>query len=70
MKKKSNLAQKLELFYKEIKSKREQNKEKMRLQVDLEFQQNEIKKLKKNTTLKCLVRKLEEEKLSLHNKNL
>ena len=44
MKKKSNLAQKMELFYKEIEQKRNQ-KEKMRLQVDLEFQQNEIKKL-------------------------
>ena len=44
MRKKSNLAQKMELFYKEIEQKRNQ-KEKMRLQVDLEFQQNEIKKL-------------------------
>ena len=44
MRKKSNLAQKMELFYKEIEKKRNQ-KEKMRLQVDLEFQQNEIKKL-------------------------
>ena len=42
MRKKSNLAQKME--NKEIKKKRNQ-KEKMRLQVDLEFQQNEIKKL-------------------------
>ena len=44
MKKKSNLVQKMELFYKEIEQKRNQ-KEKMRLQVNLEFQQNEIKKL-------------------------
>ena len=44
MRKKSNLAQKMELFYKEIEKKRNQ-KEKMRLQVDLQFQQNEIKKL-------------------------
>ena len=44
MRKKSNLVQKMELFYKEIKQKRNQ-KEKMRLQVNLEFQQNEIKKL-------------------------
>ena len=36
----------MELFYKEIEQKRNQ-KEKMRLQVDLEFQQNEIKKLNK-----------------------
>ena len=34
----------MELFYKEIEQKRNQ-KEKMRLQVYLEFQQNEIKKL-------------------------
>ena len=44
MRKKSNLAQKMELFYKEIEQKRTQ-KEKLRVQVDLEFQQNEIKKL-------------------------
>ena len=44
MRKTSNLVQKMELFYKEIEQKRNQ-KEKMRLQVDLEFQQNEIKKL-------------------------
>ena len=44
MRKKSNLPQKMELFYKEIEKKRNQ-KEKMRLQVDLEFQQNQIKKV-------------------------
>ena len=42
MRKKSNLWQKLELFYKEIQPKRDG---KMRLQTDQEFQQNEIKKL-------------------------
>ena len=41
---KNNLFKKLEEFYKEIDSKRIE-KEKMRLQVDLEFQQNKIKKL-------------------------
>ena len=46
MRKRSNLSQKLELFYKEIESKRIKN-ERMRLQTDLEFQQNEIKKLSK-----------------------
>ena len=45
MRKKSNLWQKLELFYKEIDLKRDKNSGKMRLQTDLEFQQNEIKKL-------------------------
>ena len=44
MRKKSNLVNKLETFYKEIESKRNKN-EKMRLQTDQEFQQNEIKKL-------------------------
>ena len=45
MRKNSNLWQKLELFYKEIDSKRDKKEGKMRLQTDLEFQQNEIKKL-------------------------
>ena len=44
MRKKSNLVNKLETFYKEIEPKRNKN-EKMRLQTDQEFQQNEIKKL-------------------------
>ena len=46
MRKKSNLWQKLEIFYKEIDSKRNKNK-KIRLQTDLEFQQSEIKRLNK-----------------------
>ena len=69
MRKKSNLVQKMELFYKEIEQKRNQ-KEKMRLQVDLEFQQNEIKKLNQNITLKCSVQKFEVEKLLQPNKKL
>ena len=44
MKARRNLASKLEIFYKEIQKKR-LNNEKMRLQTDQEFQQNEIKKL-------------------------
>ena len=44
MKVRRNLASKLEIFYKEIQKKRLDN-EKMRLQTDQEFQQNEIKKL-------------------------
>ena len=44
MRKRSNLYNKLEIFYKEIQPKRNEN-EKMRLQTDQEFQQNEIKKL-------------------------
>ena len=45
MRTKNTLAKKMEEFYKEINSKR--NDEKMRLQVDLEFQQNKIKQLNK-----------------------
>ena len=67
MRKRSNLSQKLELFYKEIESKRIKN-ERMRLQTDLEFQQNEIKKLNQNIALECLVQKSEVEKLLLLNK--
>ena len=70
MRKKSNLVQKMELFYKEIEQKRNQ-KEKMRLQVDLEFQQNEIKKLnQRHNVEKCSVQKFEVEKLLQPNKKL
>ena len=41
----------MELFYKEIEPKREETDEKMRLQTDLEFQQNEIKKLNEKFTV-------------------
>ena len=44
MRTKNNLVEKLKKFYEEIDLKRKNN-EKMRLQVDLEFQQNKIKKL-------------------------
>ena len=44
MKTKNNLLKKIEEFYREIDFKRIKN-EKMRLQVDLEFQQNKIKKI-------------------------
>ena len=44
MRTKNNLAKKMEEFYKEIDFKRVKN-EKMRLQVDLEFQQNKIRKI-------------------------
>ena len=44
MRTKNNLPKKMEEFYKEIDVKRVEN-DKMRLQVDLEFQQNKIKKL-------------------------
>ena len=44
MRKKSDLVNKLDKFYKDIDQKRNKN-EKMRLQTDQEFQQNEIKKI-------------------------
>ena len=47
MKSRDLLAQKIELFYRDIQLKRQlvAKNEKMRLQTDLEFQQNEIKRL-------------------------
>ena len=57
MRKKSNLVQKMELLHKEIEQKRNQ-KEKMRLQVDLEFQQNEIKKLNKKYNVEMFSTKI------------
>ena len=47
MKKRNLLKKKMELFYEDVSDKRSQNKKKVRLQTDLEFQQNEIKKLNK-----------------------
>ena len=44
---KRNFWQKLEILYKEIDSKRRNKNKRMRLQTDLEFQQNDIKKLNK-----------------------
>ena len=44
MKKRNLLKKKMQIFYEEIHHKR---KERMRLQTDLEFQQNEIKNLNK-----------------------
>ena len=44
MKKRNLLAKKMQLFYEDIEEKRPKNK-KMRLQTDLEFQQNKIKRL-------------------------
>ena len=57
MRKKSNLVQKMELFYKEIEQKHYQ-KEKMRLQVDLEFQQNKIKKLNQKYNIEMFSTKI------------
>ena len=57
MRKKSNLLQKLELLYKEIQPKRTSG-EKMRLQTDQEFQQNEIKKLNQKHNVEMFNTKL------------
>ena len=53
---KNNLAKKLEEFYKEIDVKRAKN-EKMRLQVDLEFEQNKIKELNKKYNIEMFTTK-------------
>ena len=55
--KKNNLACKLELFYREIEPKRDQKQE-MGLQPDLEFLQNEIKKLNKKYNVDMFSAKL------------
>ena len=70
MKKRSNLASKLELFYQKIESKREENGKKMRLQTDLEFQQNEIIKRNKKYNVDMFRRTFEVEKLLQQNKKL
>ena len=52
------------MFYKDTEPKRDKinDEEKMRIQTDLEFQQNEIRRLNKNIILKCLAEILEVEK--------
>ena len=67
MKNRSLLAKKLGLFYNDIQSKRIGT---MRLQTDLEFNQNKIKQLIRNLMLICSMQKFEEEKLLLQNKKL
>ena len=57
MRTKNNLAKKIEEFYKEIDSKRDKDDEKMRLQVDLEFQQNKIKELNKKYNVQMFTTK-------------
>ena len=69
MKSRNLLSKKLELFYRDIQQKREQIAEKatIRLQTDLEFAQNEIKKKK---MLKCLIVVSEVIKLMLLSRKL
>ena len=49
MEKRTLLSKKLKIFYEDIEPKREKinDEEKMKIQTDLEFQQNEIKRLNK-----------------------
>ena len=63
-KKRTLFSKKLEMFYKDTEPKRDKinDEEKMRIQTDLQFQQNEIKRLNKNIILKCLAEILEVEK--------
>ena len=56
MRTKNNLVKKIEEFYKEIDSKRNKDDE-MRLQVDLEFQQNKIKELNKKYNVQMFTTK-------------
>ena len=65
MKNRSLLAKKLEVFFNEIQSKRTG---KMRLQTDLEFNQNRIKQLNKNLMLACIIQKFLVVKLLLQSK--
>ena len=65
MKNRSLLAKKLKLFYEDIKQKRTGR---MRLQKDLEFKQNQIKKLNNEFNIECFIRKCGEEKHLLQNR--
>ena len=71
MKSRNLLARKSELFYRDTQPKRQQIaiNEKMRLQTDLELQQNKIK-LIRSTTLKCLAVAYVEEKHAQPNRKL
>ena len=65
MKNRSLLAKKLKLFYEDIKQKRTGR---MRLQTDLEFKQNQIKKLNDEFNAKMFHRKLQGGKALLQNR--
>ena len=65
MKKRSLLKKKMEAFYEEVSQKR---KEKMRLQTDLEFQQNEIKNLNKKYNVEMFSTRVRGGRLLLQNK--
>ena len=65
MKNRNLLPKKFEVFYNEIQPK---STGKMRLQTDLEFNQNRIKQ--KNLMMTCIIQKFEAVKLLLHSKKL
>ena len=65
MKNKNSLAKKLEIFYQQIDSKRKQiaSEDKMRLQTDLEFNQNKIKQLNKRYDVTMFITRIREGKI-------
>ena len=65
MKNKNSLAKKLEIFYQQIDSKRKQiaSEDKMRLQTDLEFNQNKIKQLNKKYDVTMFSTRIREGKI-------
>ena len=65
MKNRSLLAKKLKLFYEGINQKRTGT---MRLQTDLEFKQNQIKKLNDELDVEIFIQKCTEDKHLLQNK--
>ena len=67
MKNRTLLAKKLEIFCNDIKSKRSGQ---MRLQTDLEFNQNKIKELDKNLMYICFIQDFMVEKHLQQNKKL
>ena len=72
MKSRHLLAQKMELFYQGIQPKRQQvvKNERMRLQTNLEFQQNGIKRLNKKYNVEMFSLRMLGEKLMLQNRKL
>ena len=68
MKNRSLLAKRLNIFYDNIESKR--NGKRMRLQTDLEFQQNKAKELNKKFDVEMFIQNLVVEKHLLQNKRL
>ena len=64
MKKRHLLSRKIEIFYQEVENKRKNKR--MRLQTDLEFQQNEIKKVNKKHNVEMFSTRVREGKGEKH----